>query len=461
MVRLSSNTKMTATGLIGAAVALVSVLASTTTAFTTAPRHDGGSTRMMKSATLHTGQLNPVRSFWTSPASSAPSTSPASSAPSNLVLSSSSSSAAVSQQASSAPSSSEKISKLAAMLTKVGMIAFIVSMCLTLPFALFPPWLLFKLGLIDQVKQQQLALRAGQFCARWLLRLIPFANVKCEPSHQPKDAEPAIWVCNHTSALDVFMMLAKDKELRGKYRRPIKIVYWQGLEDNFITKLLFRQCGFIPVQMAANAAGEANDYDIKSFKNLLKLTKQAFNEGFDVGILPEGQLNPHPTEKLLPIFPGAFTLAKMSRRPIEMMALHGTHKLWHAREDIGMTVTGRDVKLKIYPKSRRYTSGDEFVATFEAVVGRYATTGQDLDDDELNAWLDGTKWTELEQHRLATQEKENLAFQVLQEEQDKQQKAKKEEAGDKKMNTEEKLMDDATTATASGVGSSDETSSPP
>ena len=145
--------------------------------------------------------------------------------------------------------------------------------------------------------------------------------------------------------------------------------------------------------MAANRAGEQNDYDMKSFKTLLKMCKQAFKEGFDVGILPEGQLNPHPEEKLLPCFSGAFTLAKMSRRPIRFQALHGTHRLWHAREDIGMTVTGRDIALRVYPgEGRKYSSAEEFLATFEAVVGKFATTGKDLNDDELNDWLDGSKW---------------------------------------------------------------------
>ena len=167
------------------------------------------------------------------------------------------------------------------------------------------------------------------------------------------------------------------------------------MEENPITKMLFRQCGFIPVDMKANAAGEDNDYDVKSFKNLLKLTKQAFDEGFDVGILPEGQLNPHPTEGLLPCFSGAYTLAKMSRRPIQMMALHGTHQLWHARPDIGMTVTGRDIAVTVYPGGgRKYESPEEFLATFQAVVGSFATTGRDLDDQELQAWLDGSKWLE-------------------------------------------------------------------
>lgn len=147
--------------------------------------------------------------------------------------------------------------------------------------------------------------------------------------------------------------------------------------------------------MTANKAGEDNDYDVASFKNLLKQAKKAFEEGFDIGILPEGQLNPNPEESLMPCFPGAFTLARMSKRPIQMMALHGTHRLWHAREDIGMTVTAREVRIRVYPNGRKYQSGDEFLATFNAVVGHFAVKGFDLYPEELNSWLNGDKWNEL------------------------------------------------------------------
>ena len=148
------------------------------------------------------------------------------------------------------------------------------------------------------------------------------------------------------------------------------------------------------MQMAANKAGEDNEYDIQSFKNMLKLSKKAFEDGFDIGILPEGQLNPSPEEGLLPCFPGAFTLARMSKRPIQMMALHGTHRLWHARPDIGMTVTGREVRIRVYPHGRKYESGNEFLTTFNAVVGHFATNGYDLADADLQAWLDGGQWKE-------------------------------------------------------------------
>lgn len=292
--------------------------------------------------------------------------------------------------------------KLAAALTKAGMMAFIASMCLVLPVALLPLRLLEKMGRISRVQREQLSLTTGQFCARWLLRLIPFCKITTTPYHDPAP-QPSIWVCNHSSALDIFVLLAADRKLRGKNKRPMKIVYWKQLEDNPITCLLFQSCGFIPVQMSANKAGEANDYDMKSFKNLLKQSKLAFEEGFDIGILPEGQLNPDPETALLPCFPGAFTLARMSKRPIQMMALHGTHRLWHAREDIGMNVTGREVSLRVYSKGRKYSSAEEFVATFEAVVGSFATTGIDLEEAELTSWLDGSLWEERQQQ----QEKED------------------------------------------------------
>ena len=60
-----------------------------------------------------------------------------------------------------------------------------------------------------------------------------------------------------------------------------------------------------------------------------------------------------------------------------------------------MTVTGRDVKVRCYPGGRKYKSGDEFLATFNAIVGEFGTEGKDLEEDELKQWLDGSKWKEL------------------------------------------------------------------
>lgn len=283
------------------------------------------------------------------------------------------------------------ISPVKATATKLGMMAYIASMCVALPITLFPPSIMHKTKIISQAQREHLSLRAGQFTSRWLMRLIPFAKVEVIPNPE-ENPEPSVWVCNHTSMLDIFFLLAADKKLRGRKKRPIKIIYWKQLEKNPITKLLFTRCGFIPVDMEANKPGEANNYNRSSFKSLLKLTKQAFEEGFDVGILPEGQLNPNPEKGLLPVFPGAFTLSKMSRRPIKMMALNGVHKLWHPDESVGMKVTGRKVKVRAYPCGRKFESSDEFVETFKTVVGEFGAKGEDLPEGELESWLNGSHW---------------------------------------------------------------------
>ena len=286
-------------------------------------------------------------------------------------------------------------------MVRIGMMTFIAAMCLALPLTLYPQKLLYRLGIIDRVKKERWALATGQFCSRTLLRIIPFCTIETSKSPEyDMNPKPTIWVCNHTSMLDVFLLLACDKQLRGLKKRPIKIVYWKDLESNPVTALLFRQSGFIPVAMVANKAGEDNEYDMSSFKQLLKDVKRAFEEDFDVALLPEGQLNPTPELGLQPVFTGAYTLAKMSKRPIHMMALYGIHKLWHPDDRIGMTVTGRQVKIRTYPYGRTYSSADEFKTTFETVVGQFGATGVDLPEKELEAWLTGEAWkrkTEQEQ----------------------------------------------------------------
>lgn len=299
-------------------------------------------------------------------------------------------------------SAAPPMSDFAKKLTKAGMIGFIATVALGLISSLSIIKLLGYVGL-SETRRQRLALSTGQFCARWALRLFPFCKLEViadKDAEYRKNPEPAIWVCNHMSMLDVFLLLASDRKMRGPKKRPIKIVYWKNLEDNPFTKILFRQSGFIPIGMAPNEPGEANQYDKKSMKAFLKNSKQAFVDGFDIGILPEGQLNPTPEKGLLPTFSGAYALARMSKRPIQMMALHGVNQLWHPNDgmDVGdMNVTGRNVKIRVYPQARKYASDEDFKETFAAVVGHYGKTGEDVED--LEAWLDGSKWEEIDQQR--------------------------------------------------------------
>ena len=284
-----------------------------------------------------------------------------------------------------------QLSKWQSNLVKLGMILYIASMCVALPVTLLPQRLLYKLRLIHKTTKEKWALRTGQWCARRLLTIIPFCKVDTigyeqednrNSMNNDEEPEPAIWVCNHTSMLDIFILLATDKRLRGKNKRPIKIVYWKGLEENPVTRLLFRQCGFIPVEMADNGHGTDNEYDVSSFRQLLKDTKAAIAEGFDIGVLPEGQLNPTPEFGLLPVFSGAFTLAKLAKRPIHMMALYGVHHLWHPND--GMVCRNRHVKIRCYGTPQRFTNAKDFSKTFTKIVGHFGQTGQDVPDlDQL------------------------------------------------------------------------------
>ena len=161
--------------------------------------------------------------------------------------------------------------------------------------------------------------------------------------------------------------------------------------------------------MVANKPGEDNEYDKKSFKNFLKESKQAFVDGFDIGVLPEGQLNPAPEKGLLPLFSGAFTLARMSKRPIQMIALHGINKLWHPNDGFGVgdiKVTSRHVKIRAYPNPRKYDSDEDFKETFKAVVGHFGKYGTDVQD--LESWLDGSKWQEMERNKQKQEEEARI-----------------------------------------------------
>ena len=150
--------------------------------------------------------------------------------------------------------------------------------------------------------------------------------------------------------------------------------------------------------MADNGHGRANDYDRTSFRTLLQDTKRAFAEGFDVGILPEGQLNPTPEQGLLPVYSGAFTLARMAKRPIHMMAHCNIHNVWHPTR--GMNPTTRRVNMRVYPQARYFESSQEFIATFQNVVGEYGTRGKDLPQAELQAWMDGSAWKKEKSSKL-------------------------------------------------------------
>jgi len=318
------------------------------------------------------------------------------------------------EQMQETTSQSSELSPIKAALTKAGLMTFVVSMCVALPITLAPPALLYKANILSRTRKEKVSLRIGQFCTRWLMRLIPFAKVEVlndDRDVSPNPPEPSIWVCNHSSMLDLFVLLATDKKMRGKDKRPIKIIYWKDLEKNPINKIFFRMCGFFPVEMEDNGSGNANQYKRSSFKALLKGIRQAFEDGFDIGILPEGQINPSPETGLQPVFPGAFSLARMSKRPIRMMGMHGLNHLWNID---GMNVTGRNIKVRAYPYNLCAKSGDEFVESFNKVVGTFGASGEDRAD--WQAWLNGDAWKEMAANKKKLEEeKESKKIEIAEE----------------------------------------------
>ena len=135
----------------------------------------------------------------------------------------------------------QSLSSIEAAMSKLGMILYIASMCVALPMTLFPLHILDQSKLVSQTQREQWALSIGQHCASGLLTVIPFCDLQVisssyeqqqqQQQHPNDKPEPSIWVCNHTSSLDVFMLLAADLRLRGKYKRPLKCVYVSNVES--------------------------------------------------------------------------------------------------------------------------------------------------------------------------------------------------------------------------------------
>jgi hypothetical protein len=116
---------------------------------------------------------------------------------------------------------------------KYGMIAYIAHMCFAIPVCLVPTFVKAKFQLAPKAEIEHEALRVGQACARNLLSLIPFMNLKVIPYVSDEPA-PTIWVSNHVSMLDTFVFLASDEKLRGKNRRPIKVIYVSSILPNIM-----------------------------------------------------------------------------------------------------------------------------------------------------------------------------------------------------------------------------------
>jgi len=110
------------------------------------------------------------------------------------------------------------------------MMTYVACMCVALPVALLPVWILQQTRAMDPCQSQDWSLRVAQSCARGLLHIMPFVRYEVvttslEDNDATADPEPSIWVANHVSPLDTFLFLALDRDLRGSRKRPLKTIY--------------------------------------------------------------------------------------------------------------------------------------------------------------------------------------------------------------------------------------------
>lgn len=128
--------------------------------------------------------------------------------------------------------STDQLAPWQSALTKFNMMAYVASLCVVLPLALSPLWLLRRSKLTDTCRIEDWSLRTAQFCARNMLRIIPLVDVQVISSEEENlNPEPSIWCANHVSPLDTFLFLATDRDLRGSNKRPIKTVYVSANAD--------------------------------------------------------------------------------------------------------------------------------------------------------------------------------------------------------------------------------------
>jgi hypothetical protein len=66
--------------------------------------------------------------------------------------------------------------------------------------------------------------------------------------------------------------------------------------------------------------------------------------------------------------------------------------MWHPDDNIGMECTARNMAVRVYPNGRFFKDAEEFGSTFGAVAGHFGAHGKDMPKEELNMWLDGSKW---------------------------------------------------------------------
>ncbi len=135
-----------------------------------------------------------------------------------------------------------------------------------------------------------------------LTRLLGRASIKNEPQLQP--GQGAVLIANHCSSVDpFFIQLSADR-----------VVHWMVAKNYFtngLTGWFLRTCEAIPTRRGG--------IDTASTKQAIRLA----SSGSLIGMFPEGRIN-MSDQFMLPVRPGAITIALKARIPILPVYIKGS-----------------------------------------------------------------------------------------------------------------------------------------
>ena len=197
---------------------------------------------------------------------------------------------------------------------KIGPISF--ALRFTLGFVWLGFWSLLCMCLmILALPFRTLRVRLGNFCGKMIGPVVSWlvgAKITNPDSKKLNSSKPAIFVTNHTSALDVFIGMAlcpyggcgvgKKEILRIPF---FGLAYWLA--------------GHLLIDRGNNA---------KAVASMKKLSDFVKAKGLSIWIWPEGTRS--LDGKLIPFKKGVVHLALATGLPVVPVMVHGAHKVWPA-----------------------------------------------------------------------------------------------------------------------------------
>uniref|UniRef100_A0A7S1TWL4 Phospholipid/glycerol acyltransferase domain-containing protein n=1 Tax=Phaeomonas parva TaxID=124430 RepID=A0A7S1TWL4_9STRA len=266
----------------------------------------------------------------------------------------------------------KQLSKFMRPVARLGVALFMIGAAGGMPLVVAPFYILEKLRFISKVRRESWCLKA---VCHWVRLLSPLAfNIRLT-GRMPKDDDGLlVWSSNHVSNFDFFTILASASKMCRERSKWPRVIYWQGLESNPLFKLFGRSCGMVPVAMENTGSGNQNVYDASSFRKMYTAGIGALNEGWDLAILPEGQLNPRPEEGLQQIYPGPHSFSKRAGAKLQLVGIWGTEHIWKAGT-ASPAPTARDVHLHLW-EPIAYESPDAFVDGFTRRIEPFGLTGK-------------------------------------------------------------------------------------